>query len=398
MNYETDINVLMLHNRYINPGGEDVSTDGEVHLLKNYGQKIMLYELHNRNTSRLPLVKVGLKAIWSWSAFREVRNQIRTGRHTVVHVQNFFPLLSPAVYYAARVEGIPVVQTLRNFRLLCPNALLFRSGRVCEDCVGHILHWPGLFHKCYRGSRSATGAVVAMLTFHHLLGTWSRMVDIYIALTEFTRQKYINGGFPAEKIIVKPNFVYPDPGPSQSNGTFALFVGRLSPEKGVHTLIKAWERLSIRVPLKIIGNGPLNQSIHKITKIFPWVEWLGWRSTKEVYSLMGNAAFLVFPSEWYETFGRVAIEAYAKGTPVISSDIGAMAEIVENNRTGLLFQSGNPDDLAAKVEWAWTHPKEMAEMGREARKEYEAKYTAEKNYEMLMEIYRIATDIARSRV
>jgi len=246
-------------------------------------------------------------------------------------------------------------------------------------------------HACWRGSRAGTAVVVAMLTIHRLLKTWQEQVDRYIALTEFARQKFIEGGLPAEKIVVKPNFVHPDLGMGRHEGDYALFVGRLSPEKGIQTLLRAWRHLK-GVPLKIAGDGPLRAKLEGFVKNegLEGVEILGRRPREDVFRLMREARVLVFPSEWYEGFPMTIAEAFACGLPVIASRLGAATEIVEDGRTGLLFEPGNPEDLAAKVKWAWQHPKEMEEMGREARQEYEQKYTAERNYEMLMDIYKRA--------
>jgi glycosyltransferase involved in cell wall biosynthesis len=222
------------------------------------------------------------------------------------------------------------------------------------------------------------------------------MVDIYIALTEFARNKFIEGGLPAGKIVVKPNFVAPDPGRGQGGGGYALFVGRLAPEKGTGTMLAAWERLGTRIPLKIVGDGPLRDQVIGASARQSSVRWLGHRPVAEVHALLGKADMLVFPSEWYETFGRVAAEAFATGTPVIAADIGAVAELVEHGRTGLIFRPGDPEDLVAQVEWALSHPAELRIMRDEARAEFEAKYTAERNYRALMEIYEAA--LARKKV
>jgi glycosyltransferase involved in cell wall biosynthesis len=237
--------------------------------------------------------------------------------------------------------------------------------------------------------------VAAMLTAHRALRTWTRRVDMYIALTEFAREKLIQGGLPKEKIAVKPHFVEPDPGMGEGGGGYALFVGRLSPEKGSDTLLSAWERLGGKPSLKIVGDGPLAPQAAEAARRFPGVQWLGQQPLDEVYRLMGEAAFLVFPSEVYETFGRVAIEAFAKGTPVIASKIGAIAELVEHGRTGLHFRPGDPKDLAARVQWASRHPAELEHMRKAARGEFEVKYTAGQNYELLMEIYRTAAERAK---
>lgn len=209
-------------------------------------------------------------------------------------------------------------------------------------------------------------------------------------LTQFARQKFIQGGFPAEKIVVKPNFVHRDPGVGTGSGGYALFVGRLSVEKGLDTLLAAWEELGTQLPLKIVGDGPLADRVIKAAEKLESVEWLGRKSMAEVYNLMGEATVVIFPSKWYETFGRVAVEAFAKGTPVIAANIGAIAELVEDGRTGLHFQPGNAVDLATQVEWALAHPQELATMRQEARKEFETKYTAKENYRQIMEIYNLA--------
>ena len=391
------MDVVMVHNFYQIPGGEDESYRSEVRLLRDAGHGVVTFTEHNDRVNSLGRLRSGLRAVWSREAHRGLLNILRESKPGVVHVQNFFPLISPSVYYAARCEGVPVVQSLRNYRLLCPVGLLFRDGRVCEDCVGRALPWPGIKHACYRESRAATTAVAAMISAHRLLGTWSEMVDVYIALTEFSRKKFIQGGLPPEKIVVKPDFVIPDPGAGEHRGDYLLFVGRLSPEKGVETLLKAWEQAGTGGRLLIVGEGPIQGRVENASKRIPGVEFLGPRSVEAVYGLMGNAQALVFPSEWYETFGRVAAEAFAKGTPVVAANIGAVAELVEDGRTGLLFTPGDSGDLAAKIEWVSAHAGRLAKMRCEARREYEAKYTAARNYQALMDIYSMVIARARGR-
>ncbi len=382
--------ILKLHTHYQQRGGEDEIFSAEVALLQERGHQVQPVTFHNQGLETLRRWEQAAVTLWNREAYRQVREAIRTLRPDLVHIHNTFPLASPAVIHAAKAEGVPVVMTLHNYRLLCVNALLFREGRVCEDCLGH-LPWRGVVHGCYRNSRAASAAVAGMLTFHRFLGTWD-MVDRYIVLTEFSRQKFIRAGFPPEKLVVKPNFVHPDPGVGAGKGGYALFVGRLSPEKGVGTLLKAWESLGGRVPLKIVGDGPLAQEVSLTTQRIQGVEWLGRKDLEEVYALMGDAAFLVFPSEWYEGFPRVIAEAFAKGLPILVTAVGSQGSIIDDGRTGLLFCPGDPEDLAAKVEWLLAHPRELARMRQEARAEYEAKYTAERNYQMLMEIYQQAID------
>ncbi|ARV58405.1 glycosyl transferase family 1 [Nostocales cyanobacterium HT-58-2] len=390
--------ILTVHNHYQIRGGEDECHEAEVSLLRERSHCVDAYEEKNDRVSELGSLRVAAKTIWSQEVYQTLRRLFTQRRYDVVHVQNFFPLISPSVYYAARAEGVPVVQTLHNYRLLCPNALFFRNGSICEDCLGKFIPSPGVLHGCYRNSQVATGGVATMLTVHRAMSTWTKMVDLYIALTEFARQKFIEGGLPAEKIVVKPNFVSFDPGLGEGRGGYALFVGRLSVEKGLDTLLSAWEHLGIKIPLRIVGDGPLADQVVEATKRLPQVKWLGRRPMAEVYALMGEAMFLVFPSKWYETFGRVAVEAFAKGTPVIAANIGAIAELVESGRTGFHFRPGDTEDLIAKVEWALSNPAKLAQMRQEARAEFEAKYTAQKNYEKLIEIYTKAQSIRNSQV
>ncbi|NJL35723.1 MAG: glycosyltransferase [Leptolyngbyaceae cyanobacterium SM1_4_3] len=379
--------ILSVHNAYQIRGGEDESRAAEERLLRENGHEVDVYEENNDRVAKLSSAQLAIKTIWSKEAYQTVEQRLTQSAYDLIHVQNFFPLISPSIYYAAKAAGVPVVQTLRNYRLLCPNALFFRDGKVCEDCLGKFVPYPGVLHSCYRENRAASGVTAAMITTHRLLGTWTKAVDLYITLTEFARQKFIEGGLPGEKIVVKPNFVHPDPGIGSGSGGYALYVGRLSVEKGLDTLLAAWEHLNAPIPLKIIGDGPLADQVAAAAARMPKVEWLGRRPMSEVYDLMGEAMFLIFPSKWYETFGRVAVEAFAKGTPVIAANIGAIAELVDQPRTGLLFQAGNAQDLAAKVEAILLDPKVLFEMRQSARSEYEAKYTAAENYRRLMQIY-----------
>jgi glycosyltransferase involved in cell wall biosynthesis len=382
--------ILSVHTNYKIRGGEDESRESEERLLEKMGHQVDRYEDSNYRIDKLNQLDAAVRTIWSVEAYHVMRQKLIERSHDVVHVQNFFPIISPSIYYAAKEKGVPVVQTLRNYRLLCPNALFFRDGQVCEDCMGKPIPWPGVAHSCYKDSRAASGVVATMLTVHRALRTWTERVDLYIALTQFARQKFIDGGFPENKIVVKPNFVDPDPGQELEKEDFALYVGRLSVEKGLDTLISAWQHLGKPIPLKIIGDGPLQEQVVQASQQMPWIEWLGRKPLSEVYQLIGKAKLLIFPSKWYETFGRVAVEAFAKGTPVIASNIGAIAEIVDHGRTGLHFCPGDSEDLARQIDWSLSHPAQLIEMGHEARVEFETKYTAQENYRRLMEVYELA--------
>ena len=263
--------------------------------------------------------------------------------------------------------------------------------KFAKTAWGKAIPWPGVVHSCYREDAAASTAVATMITAHKALKTWTRTVDLFVTLTEFSRQKFIEGGLPADKIVVKPNFVFPDPGIGGGHGNYALYVGRLSVEKGIDTLIDAWNQLNIEIPLKIVGDGPLLNQVEKAARCLPQIELLGRRPLAEVHDLMGEAKCLVFPSKWYETFGRVAVEAFSKGTPVVASKIGAIEELVDSGKTGIHFEPGNASDLARKVSDFWQLPtNQISQMRREARAQFEQKFTPEQNYKFMMNIYEMA--------
>jgi glycosyltransferase involved in cell wall biosynthesis len=379
--------ILTLHNKYKIRGGEDESSESEDSMLRSKGHAIFRYEQDNAVIGSTKLVQIAARTIYSGKSYHHIRELLRTLRPHLVDIHNFFPLISPSAYYACEAEGVPVVQTLHNYRLMCPGALVFREGKPCEDCLTKAFPYPGIQHRCYRNSAFGSATVAAMIGVHRLLNTWRDHVGMYITLTEFCRKKFIQAGLPAEKICVKPHFVYPDPGIGDGSGEFALFVGRLTPEKGPETLIRAWKLLQCQLTLKIIGEGPIGDSVAQQCRELACVECLGRRPVEEVYQLMGNAKILLFPSECYETFGRVAIEAFAKGTPVVLSDIGALSELVEHGRTGWYFPPGDAEALAAIVDHILTHQQILPAMRREARHEFETKYTAEINYLKSMEVF-----------
>jgi glycosyltransferase involved in cell wall biosynthesis len=387
--------ILVAHNFYKQPGGEDQCMAAEIAMLRAHGHEVTQYCLRNESIDAMGRLRLAARTIWSRTAVRELREFFRTHRPQIAHFHNTFPLISPSAYYAARAEGVRVVQTVHNFRLLCANALLFRNGEVCEDCLGKWIPWPGIAHKCYRDNRAASTVITTMLMTHRVLGTWSKAVDMYIALTEFGRRKLVEGGLPADKIVVKPNFAYPDPGPGTGTGGCAVFVGRLSAEKGVDTLLEAWRHLAGELPLKLLGDGPLAAVVQEAAAKDTSIQWMGNQSLEAVYKLVGEAAFLVLPSQCYENFPRVVIEAFAKGTPVIVSKLGAMAAIVDDGRTGLHFKPGDPVDLAATVRRILGESLELARMRQAARRKFEQNYTADSNHKTLMTIYEKALSNAR---
>ncbi|MGB9130176.1 MAG: glycosyltransferase family 4 protein [Thiobacillus sp.] len=354
--------------------------DAEMALLRARGHAVECYARSNDEIADMSGVALARDTLWSGRTSHDLAAEIGRFQPDVIHAHNTFPLISPSLYWAATQAGVPVVQTLHNFRLMCLNALFLREGKVCEDCMGRV-PWRGVVRACYRGSHAASAALAGMLTLHRGLGTYRNKVARYIALNEFCRGKFIEGGLPAERVVVKPNFVDFDmPEPVARAGL--LFVGRLSVEKGVATLAQAMTLLP-DAKLRVAGDGPeagLLDGVAGVTR-------LGSQPGETVRREMSRAAALVVPSICYENFPRTIAEAFASGLPVIASRIGALADIVRDGETGLLFEPGNPRDLADKAAWALAHPEQMAAMGRNARAQYEAEFSAEVNYRRLMEIY-----------
>ena len=382
--------VLVVHNFYQQPGGEDTVFSAETELLRQHGHEVIEYTESNDSLNSMNTLAAAVNTIWSPSSKRKMIDIIDSVKPHVAHFHNTFMLISPSAYYACKEKNVPVIQSLHNPRLLCPAASLYRDGHVCEDCLGITPPWPGVVHGCYRNSRAQTAIVSTMLTLHRLLKTWDRVIDTFIVFTEFYRKKFIQGGLHSEKIALKPHFIDPDPGcRNGEKGDYALYIGRLQKEKGIQTLLNAW-RNSANIPLKIRGDGNLLGEVNNYISQngLKSVEIVKRLEKEQLNELIKNARFLVWPSEgYYETFGLVAIEAFACGVPVIASRTGTLAENVSDGHTGLHFTPGDAEDLSAKINWAWNNPDKMAQMGRAARKEYESRYTAEKNYKMLIDIY-----------
>lgn len=387
--------IAIVHNSYQQPGGEDFVFEQERRLLEEKGHQVVAYHRSNwdaESYSGLKRLALAQRTIWARDVRREFAQLLLREKPDLVHVHNTFVMISPSIYSACQEQNVPVVQTLHNYRLFCPAATFFRDGRVCEECVDHGL-LRGIQHACYRDSFSATAVTALMVAVHRQAGTWINGIDSYISLTEFSRSKALRAGLPAEKVFVKPNFIHPDPGLRNGKGEYAVFVGRLSPEKRVSTMLNAWSLLARRgcdIPLWVVGGGPERHEleVEMRERNLTSVIFKGLLPRSDAITAIGGARFLVFSSEWYENFPLTIAESFACGVPVICSRLGAMREIVEDGRTGLHFTASAPDDLAAKVEWAWNHPEHTRAMGREARREFEAKYTADKNYEQLMNIYR----------
>lgn len=386
--------ILFVHNYYQQAGGEDNVVAAEMSLLRERGHEVQLWSVDNKE---LPIgliskFQTALASNYSQTALSSAVDWIRRFKPDLVHVHNFFPQISPSVFDACLSQHVPVVQTLHNYRLICPGAMLMRDGKICEQCVSGTPYQAARY-GCYKGSKLGSLAVAHMVASHRRQGTWQHKVNRFIALTDFAKSKFVEAGFPADKIAVKPNFLY-DPfvnlpvlgGTERSS--FALFVGRISQEKGIVTLLKAWSGLSSDdCVLKLAGGGPLEGMLTGKKNIVA----LGRQEPSQVSKLMSQAAFLVLPSEWYEGFPLVLVEAFAHGLPILASKLGSMADIIQDGETGLLFTPGDASELAAKVRWLLENPQQRQMLGANARRIFLEKYTAERNYAELMAIYGAAS-------
>lgn len=378
--------VLIVHNRYRYRGGEDIVVEHERTLLEERGHTVINYIRHNDEIdimSRRQKAALLWRTTYSPRTDRGISTLLDAERPDVVHVHNIVPLVTPAVYVACRRAAVPVVQTLHNYRLLCPVGSFFRDGHVCEECPTHGLQ-RATRHGCYRGSRIQTFAIARMLAKHRRAATWSTLVHRYICLTEFARAKHA-GIAPPDRFAVKPNFLPRDPGSGDGEREGAIFLGRLDPIKGIAVLLRA-AAITPQVPIRVAGDGPLRDVVARA----PGVSYLGPLPSDAALHELRRACVAVLPSVCYEAFPLVLIEAFASGTPVLASRHGPMTELVAEGKTGFLIPPGNSDALGERLHWALTHPEAMREMGRNARAEFETKYTASANYRRLMAIYREA--------
>jgi glycosyltransferase involved in cell wall biosynthesis len=388
--------VLVVHNRYQQRGGEDSVVDAEVALLGSAGVDVRRFDADNDSIHGLiPKIRVSAGQLgFPTAKLSEFKLLLGEFCPDVVHVHNWFATLSPSIFNICNRAGIPVVHTLHNYRLLCASATLFRDGHVCEDCVGTSLRMPGILHACYRSSRAGTAVATAAMVTHWSIGTWTRSVNRFIALSEFAKNKVVEGGLPEHKIVVKPNFVDPDPGAAPGRGNYLLYAGRLTEEKGLRVLLECWKDNPDLPLLKIAGTGPLHDEVKHAVAALPNVSFVGSRSGKETGELMGNATALLCPSLWYEGMPRVVIEAFALGTPVIASRIGCYPEMITDGQNGILFPVGNAAVLRMRIR-ELAQSRLLHEMRATARNSFETHYTGAKNVVQLLNLYR-SVQLART--
>lgn len=383
--------VLLVHNRYQQRGGEDAVVDAEACLLTSRGIVVQRFDADNdaiRGAWAKIQVSTGQFVVASNMQHR-IAKALTEFRPDVVHVHNWFPTISPSIFRQSKAARIPVVHTLHNFRLLCVGATLFRDGHVCEDCIGSTFRSQGVVHKCYRESTIGSAVGTAGMLAHWAAGTWHHCVDRYIALTEFSRAKLIEGGLPQDKIVVKPNFVDPDPLAGPGDGNYFLYAGRLTEEKGLRTLIQCWKNAPDLPPLCIVGEGPLRDEVSQAAATLPNLRWLGLKTSEEVVWLMARAKAIICPSLWYEGMPRVVIESLAVGTPVVASRIGGYPEMIVDGESGALFAPGDADALLNRIR-ELEGREAFLDMRPKARNRFLADYTGERNFSRLVDIYQEA--------
>ena len=393
--------VLIVHGAYQQFGGEDSVVRAERELLERHGDEVLLYSRHNDETKNFNLADKAFffpQTVYSWKSSAEIADVVHGFQPDVAFVHNVYPLISPSVYYKLNSLGVPAVQVLHNFRPFCPNGLYYTQGQICEDCKGGN-YLSAVRKRCFRDSYLLSGLYGLTLGSNRLAGMVDNIAG-FICLTEFFKIKMQEAGVPDSKLFVRPNFVYAPSLQSPSlqspslqsktngAGNYALYLGRLSPEKGCWTLIHAFEQMP-QLTLKIIGTGPQEQELKDYVRSqgLNNIQFLGFKSGAEKWQLLGDAVCLVLPSEWYENFPVTVLEGYMAAKPVVASRMGGLPYIVDDGKTGLLFEAGNVNELAQKIQQLADDPAAAASMGARGRTLSETKYGPEQGYSNLMNIF-----------
>jgi glycosyltransferase involved in cell wall biosynthesis len=376
--------ILIVHSRYLSEAasGENVVVEDEAKLLTRGGHHVEVWQPRPTRVTGMGLVRTGMQATWSREGVARVRRMIRHMEAEIVHFHNLFPTLSPAVLRAATEEGAAAVMTLHNYRLMCLPSTFLRDGRICEDCIART-PWPGIVHRCYRDSLPGSAALAASLSLHKMLRTFDR-VALYLPVSEFVRNKYIEAGFAAERLRVKSNFAWATTR-REGPGDHFVYLGRLSAEKGVRTLVSAWKHMSAK--LVIVGDGPEGGRLRDVAP--KTIEFTGLVHHAEVADLLRGARALLVPSLWYEAQPRVILEAYATGVPVIASRIGGLPDFVIDRETGFLVSPQDHGAWARAAGWL-LDDSEAERLGEGAYRLWKDRYSPERGLEDLTEAYRFA--------
>lgn len=381
-------NVLMAHNYYKVPGGEDTVFHNEIKMLEKNGHKVTKYIRHNDEIKGgvLSKLRLGIDTIFSLKTYKEVKKLIDKNDIDVVHVHNTLPLISPSIYYAARAKKVPIVQTIHNFRLLCPGATFTRCGEICEDCVSKGLE-QSLKHKCYRNSLSQTFIMYTMLKLHRIIGTYDKIN--YITLTEFNKQKLSTLVKDESKIHIKPNFVEKREDIERTLEDYFVYIGRLDDIKGINFLVEGWKNIDKNINLYIIGTGPEEEKLkHTISENkLSNVKLLGFMKREDAFKVIEKSRAIIIPSKWYEGFPMTIVESFSLGVPVIGSKLGNIESIVEDERSGLLFTTNSKESLKEVINKVFYDRELNVSLGNNAYKIFKEKYTDEENYKSIEKMY-----------
>jgi glycosyltransferase involved in cell wall biosynthesis len=397
------VKILFIHNyhRLGSSSGDDIVVNNEIQLLRTNGNEIVIYAKSNSEFQEQNFIHkfINLTQIpWSWQNFKTLQRIIKKEDPDIIHSHTFFPFITPSAYFIASEMGKPIIQTLHDFYFFCPQAFFFKNGQICERCSEKGLH-NAILNRCFKNSFIKSSIPVITLSLIKNLNIIGK-ITAFITFTKFGKSKFSQLGIPSDRIFIKPHFL-PDIDNQLSYGDDKygknfLFLGRLGDEKGIEFLIDVWQRLT-DIPLVIVGSGPLEASIRRQTENMTNVKYIGFISHDDIFKELKKAYAVIAPSLCYETFNLSIVEAYTVGTPVIATNLGAMADLVIPGKTGLLFERNNKEELIEKVKWLWENKEERDRMGTNARKEFEEKYTAEKNYKMLMNIYEKAIEMHKKR-
>ena len=380
--------ILIINNKYQEKGGEDNSFAIESQMLKDHGQEVETLVFDNAAlTATFSKIKLSYQLFYNSESAKVLQRRIKAFRPDIIHVHNFFYVASPSVFFIAKQNKIPIVFTVRNYRLVCSGAYLLRDNKVCELCINKKFPIHGVVHKCHRNSALQSAHLTMMIGLHKLFNTWNKKIDRFIVLTEFAKRKLMDSSLDLSEsqIVVKPNF-NEDHGYADWNrrDDYYLFVGRLSEEKGIDVLLNAYRHHPFK--LKIIGTGPLVKMVEDLAQKHPDIEYLGFRDNPFIIDLLKKSKALLFPSKWYEGMPRTILEAFSTGTPVISTDLDNINEIVADHYNGLHFSNGDPKSLSERIMYFESYG-DRPMLVKNARSTFEEKYTYKTNYQQLIKIY-----------
>lgn len=378
--------VLSVHNSYQIRGGEDKSTSSERELLKEFGIEVITFDKTNHDITGIRKFYQMFLFLFNFKVFFEIRQIIKKRNVDVVHVQNFFPLISPSVFFAAKSLGVPTLMTIRNYRLFCSNGLFYRDNNVCTKCINNRFNFYALLYACYRDSRLQSMYMAFLFWFYSVIGAWKK-VDKFVLLTEFQKKLFLENGFSPSKLVVKGNFVSDQICPADGKKKQVLFVGRISEEKGIKDLIKLWSEVGVNTDLNLViaGEGPLYDWLKEASQKLPNVKVLGQVEYDTVYKLMAESTALIFTSNWFEGMPRTIIESYACGTPVISNNLGAMSSMIIDGKTG--FKYNSLSQLRDLLQQVIDDQDQFIQMKEACIEEYKQKYEKKKNALDLITIY-----------